>query len=99
MRAMREAKVAKEASAPPLQDSKPKKRVHYKISRRIKGVKVELMYKRAYTVLIREIDRMLDKSFKEELQPQQGKLLLEYLKFLQDEKASKEVEKLKAATD
>lgn len=78
----------------PLADSsKPAKRVHYKISRRIKGVKLELLYKRAYTILIREIDRMLDKSFKEELAPAQGKLLLDYMKFIQDLKALKELDK------
>lgn len=64
-----------------------------KPSRMLRKITVGVMYKRCLTVLTREVEKLMDASFKERLSASDGKLLLEYTKFIADLKAVEELER------
>lgn len=63
-----------------------------KPSRILRKLNAAVMYKRCLTVLTREIEKLMDQSFKERLSPTDGKLLLEYTKFIADIRAMEELD-------
>lgn len=61
---------------------------------RIRRANIGRMYRRCLTVLTREIERLMILSHAGALEPADGKLLLDYLKYVTELKAIEELEKL-----
>ncbi len=60
--------------------------------RQRKGETPGRLHRRTITILSREVERMMDKSFVEGLTPQESKVLIDYMKFIQELKALADLE-------